>query len=270
VSLRVIQKPQAWGGPGLRWAVTPETSSMSKVTHVWGCKHIAILCHCLGLTEQRCQLLKLIQFQCQDEWIWSTGEIATGEKAVLADKLVPMSLCAPQTQFRLASVWREEAQEVTGRRLYRRLQAGGYTGGYRPAAIPFSMERCLHWPVVILSELSVNVATWVNRFSYRIFLSDKISQKMVRCCNTMQAWLPCCVSLHFIPDAGRRLKTSYVHCVVIYNSLQNEYESIGTTNHHHHHHLALQPFVTLGLLCYSPPLVSILSFPSPSFNPHLS
>ena len=35
---------------------------------------------------------------------------------------------------------------------------------------------------------------------------------------------------------------------------------------YHHHHLALQPFVSLGLLCYSPPLVSILSFPSPSFN----
>jgi hypothetical protein len=30
---------------------------------------------------------------------------------------------------------------------------------------------------------------------------------------------------------------------------------------HHHHHLALQPYVSLGLLCYSPPLVSILSFP---------
>jgi hypothetical protein len=40
--------------------------------------------------------------------------------------------------------------------------------------------------------------------------------------------------------------------------------------HDHHHHLALQPYVSLGLLCYSPPLVSILSFPSPSFNPHLS
>ena len=38
----------------------------------------------------------------------------------------------------------------------------------------------------------------------------------------------------------------------------------------HHHHLALQPFVSLGLLRYSPPLVCILSFPSPSFNPHLS
>jgi hypothetical protein len=36
------------------------------------------------------------------------------------------------------------------------------------------------------------------------------------------------------------------------------------------YYLALQPFVSLGLLCYSPPLVSILSFPSPSFNPHLS
>jgi hypothetical protein len=39
---------------------------------------------------------------------------------------------------------------------------------------------------------------------------------------------------------------------------------------HHHHHLALQPYVSLGLFRYSPPLVSILSFPSPSFNPHLS
>jgi hypothetical protein len=39
---------------------------------------------------------------------------------------------------------------------------------------------------------------------------------------------------------------------------------------HHHHHLVLQPYVSLGLLCYSPPLVSILSFPSSSFNPHLS
>ena len=37
-----------------------------------------------------------------------------------------------------------------------------------------------------------------------------------------------------------------------------------------HHHLALQPYVSLGLLCYSPPLVSLLSFPSSSFNPHLS
>jgi hypothetical protein len=38
-----------------------------------------------------------------------------------------------------------------------------------------------------------------------------------------------------------------------------------------HHHLALQPYVSLGLLCYSPPQVSILSFPpSPSFNPRLS
>jgi hypothetical protein len=36
-----------------------------------------------------------------------------------------------------------------------------------------------------------------------------------------------------------------------------------------HHHLALQPYVSLGLLCYSPPLISILSFPSPSFNSHL-
>jgi hypothetical protein len=35
-------------------------------------------------------------------------------------------------------------------------------------------------------------------------------------------------------------------------------------HHHHHHHLALQPYVSLGLLCYSPPLLSILSFPSPS------
>jgi hypothetical protein len=35
-------------------------------------------------------------------------------------------------------------------------------------------------------------------------------------------------------------------------------------HHHHHHHLVLQPYVSLGLLCYSPPLVSILSFPSPS------
>jgi hypothetical protein len=31
--------------------------------------------------------------------------------------------------------------------------------------------------------------------------------------------------------------------------------------------LALQPYVSLGLLCYSSPPVSILSFPSPSFNP---
>jgi hypothetical protein len=37
------------------------------------------------------------------------------------------------------------------------------------------------------------------------------------------------------------------------------------------HHLALQPFVSLGLLCYSPTQVSILlDFPSPSFNPHPS
>ena len=43
-----------------------------------------------------------------------------------------------------------------------------------------------------------------------------------------------------------------------------------TTETVHHHHLALQPYVSLGLLCYSPPLVPILSFPSPSFNPHLS
>ena len=41
-------------------------------------------------------------------------------------------------------------------------------------------------------------------------------------------------------------------------------------NNHHHHHLALQPYLSLGLLCYSPPLVSIVSFPSPFFNPHLS
>jgi hypothetical protein len=40
--------------------------------------------------------------------------------------------------------------------------------------------------------------------------------------------------------------------------------------YHHHHLLALQPYVSLVLLCYSPPLVSILSSPSPSFNPHLS
>ena len=40
--------------------------------------------------------------------------------------------------------------------------------------------------------------------------------------------------------------------------------------YHHHHHLALQPYVSCGLLCYSLPQVSILSFPSPSFNPHLS
>jgi hypothetical protein len=32
---------------------------------------------------------------------------------------------------------------------------------------------------------------------------------------------------------------------------------------YYHHHLALQPYVSLGLLCYSPPLVSIVSFPSP-------
>jgi hypothetical protein len=35
-------------------------------------------------------------------------------------------------------------------------------------------------------------------------------------------------------------------------------------------HLALQLYASLGLLFYSPPLVSLLSFPSPSFNPHLS
>jgi hypothetical protein len=34
-------------------------------------------------------------------------------------------------------------------------------------------------------------------------------------------------------------------------------------HHHHHHHLVLQPYVSLGLLCYSPPLVPILSFSSP-------
>ena len=39
--------------------------------------------------------------------------------------------------------------------------------------------------------------------------------------------------------------------------------------HHHHNHLALLPYMSLGLLCYSPPQVSILSFPSPSFKPHL-
>ena len=33
----------------------------------------------------------------------------------------------------------------------------------------------------------------------------------------------------------------------------------------HHHYLALQPYASLGLLCDSPPLVSILSFPSPSY-----
>jgi hypothetical protein len=31
----------------------------------------------------------------------------------------------------------------------------------------------------------------------------------------------------------------------------------------HHHHLALQPYVILSLLCYSSPLVPILSFSSP-------
>jgi hypothetical protein len=36
---------------------------------------------------------------------------------------------------------------------------------------------------------------------------------------------------------------------------------------HHHHHVVLEPYMSLGLLCYSPPLVSILSFPSSSFNP---
>jgi hypothetical protein len=39
-----------------------------------------------------------------------------------------------------------------------------------------------------------------------------------------------------------------------------------TFKYYQHHHLALQPYVGLGLLCYSPPQVSILSFPSPSFN----
>ena len=39
-------------------------------------------------------------------------------------------------------------------------------------------------------------------------------------------------------------------------------------HHHYHHHLALQPFMNLGLLCYSPPQVSILGSPSPSFNAH--
>ena len=44
-----------------------------------------------------------------------------------------------------------------------------------------------------------------------------------------------------------------------------------TSSHRrHHHHLALQPYVSLGLLCYLPPLVLILSFSSPSFSPHLS
>jgi hypothetical protein len=28
---------------------------------------------------------------------------------------------------------------------------------------------------------------------------------------------------------------------------------------HHHHHLALQPYVSLGLLCYSPPLVNVVT-----------
>jgi hypothetical protein len=39
---------------------------------------------------------------------------------------------------------------------------------------------------------------------------------------------------------------------------------------YHHNLFALQPCVCLSLLCYSPPLVPILSFSSASFNPHLS
>ena len=52
--------------------------------------------------------------------------------------------------------------------------------------------------------------------------------------------------------------------VLCWNMLQLAVECL----HHHHHHLALQPYVSLALLCYSPPLVPILSFPSPSpFSP---
>ena len=87
------------------------------------------------------------------------------------------------------------------------------------------------------------------------------------------SWHDAINAVQIIQTASIRLWLQWI-CSRVKNSfskweLQQE-QQILKFNFHHHHHLALQPIVSLGLPCYSPPLVSILSFPSPSFNPHLS
>ena len=118
----------------------------------------------------------------------------------------------------------------------------------QPTRAPFRLGQtcflCCRDPFFLPAQPSQKRASFLSR---KKFSAGTYSDHMA----LLRAFQVSCLSLIYCTSTSNIQNTQFTH------------------HHHHHHHLALQPYMSLGLLCYLPPLVPILSFSSPFFNPHL-